>query len=41
MVQQQALAAAFRDSFVILAIAFLLTLIPTLALKPRKAVQGR
>ena len=38
MVQQQALAAAFRDSFVILAIAFLLTLIPTLALKPRKAV---
>ena len=41
MVQQEALAAAFRDSFVILAIAFLLTLIPTLALKPRKAVQAR
>lgn len=38
MVQQQALGAAFRDSFVILAIVFLLTLIPTLALKPRKAV---
>ena len=40
MVQQQALGAAFRDSFVILAIAFLLTLIPTLALKSRKALQA-
>ncbi len=40
MVQQQALGAAIRDSFVILAIAFLLTLIPTLALKSRKALQA-
>ena len=31
-----ALQAAFRDSFVILAIAFLLTLAPTLALRPRQ-----
>lgn len=37
MVQQQALGAAFRDSFVILVIAFLVTLVPTLALKPRRA----
>lgn len=37
MVQQQALSAGFRDSFVILAIAFLLTLVPTLALRGRRA----
>lgn len=37
MVQQQALGTAFRDSFVILVIAFLVTLVPTLALKPRRA----
>lgn len=36
IVQAQALQAAFRDSFVILAIAFLLTLAPTLALRPRQ-----
>ena len=36
IVQMQALQAAFRDSFVILAIAFLLTLAPTLALRPRQ-----
>lgn len=35
MLQHQALAAGFRDSFVIVAIAFLLTLIPTLALRKR------
>ena len=35
MVQMQALQAAFRDSFVILSIAFLLTLAPTLALRSR------
>jgi MFS transporter, DHA2 family, multidrug resistance protein len=37
MVQQQALGAGFRDSFVILALAFLATLIPTLALRPPRA----
>jgi EmrB/QacA subfamily drug resistance transporter len=39
MVQQQALALAFRDSFMILALAFLATLLPTLALRarPRRA----
>ena len=36
MVQGQALQAAFSDSFVILAVAFLLTLAPTLALRPRR-----
>lgn len=36
IVHGQALQAAFRDSFVILAIAFLLTLAPTLALRPRR-----
>jgi EmrB/QacA subfamily drug resistance transporter len=37
MVQQQALAAGFRDSFVILMLAFLATLLPTLALRARRA----
>jgi len=36
MVQAQALQAAFSDSFVILAVAFLLTLAPTLALRPKQ-----
>lgn len=40
MVQQQSLAAGFRDSFVILAIAFLLTLIPTMALKSRRTLSA-
>ena len=35
LLQREALPAGFRDSFVIVAIAFLLTLIPTLALRKR------
>ncbi len=38
MVQMEALQAAFRDSFVILALAFLLTLAPTMALRPRRRI---
>lgn len=36
MVQQQALAAGFRDAFAILVLAFLATLAPTLMLKSRR-----
>ncbi|MFM7273215.1 MAG: hypothetical protein ACKO4A_05070 [Gammaproteobacteria bacterium] len=36
MVEAQALQAGFSDSFVILAFAFLLTMLPTLALRTRQ-----
>jgi EmrB/QacA subfamily drug resistance transporter len=36
MMQGEAMAAGFRDSFVIVTIAFLLTLLPTLALRKRR-----
>jgi len=36
LVQQESLSAGFRDSFVIVALAFLVTLIPTMALRSRR-----